>query len=92
MPHTNTSLQNVAHRDAHRMAQKVSLLVMASWLLACHWAQEVVAVAMPDTVMLTIIVGLLTYVMANHVARLRFTANNYSEDEWLHMFVMVDTQ
>jgi hypothetical protein len=92
MPHTTTLLQSYARSDAHRLAQKISLLAMASWMLACHWAQGLTDIATPDEAMVTVILGLLAYVTANHATRLRFAANSHSEDEWLHMFVIVDDQ
>ena len=87
-----TLLQDFARRDTHRLAQKISLLAMAIWMLACHWAQGLADIATPDVAMATIILGLLAYVTVNHATRLRFAANSHSEDEWPHMFVIVDDQ
>jgi hypothetical protein len=92
MPHTNTLLQNFARRDAHKLAQKFSLLTMASWVLACQWAHGLADMALPDAAMVTIIVGLLAYATVNTLARLRFAANDYAQDELLQMFVIVDAQ
>lgn len=89
MPHTTTLLQNFARRDAHKLAQKISLVAMATWMLACHWAQRLADITTPDEAMVTIIVGVLAYVTTNHAVRLR-VADVHSDEEWRHMFVIVD--
>lgn len=92
MPRSTSLSKNFALRDAHRVAQKISLLFMAMWLLACQRLQALVKVAMPDAVMVMIIVGLIAYVTVNYVVRTRTATNNYSEDEWLHAIDIVDPQ
>ena len=92
MTRTKTLLQNFARRDAHQLAQKISLLVMASLVLACQWAQGIVEVAAPDEAMVTIVVGVLAYVIANRAAQSLLTTNRHSDDELLSMFLIVDPQ
>jgi len=86
MTHTTTLLQNFARRDAHRLAQKVSLLVMASLVFACQWAQGIVEVATPDEAMMTIVVGVLAYLIANRAAQSLIAVDHPSEEDFFHLF------
>ena len=92
MIHTSTLLQNLTQRDAHRLAQKISVLVMASLVMACQWAQGIIDVATPDEAMATIVAGVLAYLIANRAAHSLITADHHCEDDLLHLFVIVDPQ
>jgi hypothetical protein len=91
MTHSTTLLQNFAQRDAHRLAQKVSLIVMASLVLACQSAQGIVDIAMPDEVMMAIVVGVIAYLIGNRAAHSLISADHHSEEDFYHLFA-VDSQ
>ena len=90
MIHTTSLLQNLARRDAHRLAQKVSVLAMASLVLLCQWSSKLSGVATPDAAMATLIIGVLVYIVANRAARAMLTDPWQSEDELTLMFVPDD--
>ena len=92
LTHTKTLLHNFARRDAHRISQKVSLLVMLGLVVICQWAQGLINIAMPDEAMVIIVVGVLAYVIANRAAQYMLTTDRRSEEELLSMFVNVDPQ
>jgi hypothetical protein len=92
MTNTTSFLQNLARRDAHRLAQKVSLLVMASLVLLCQLTSAFSGIATPDAIMATLLVGVFAYVIANRAVQSLVADSHYSEEEWLHMFVIVDPQ
>lgn len=89
MPHTTTLLQNFARRDAHRLAQKVSLLVMASLVFACQWAQGIFDIATADEAIVTIGMGLLAYLIANRMAHALIAEDHlHFEDDFFHLSVI----
>jgi hypothetical protein len=90
MTQTTSFLQNLARRDAHRLAQKISVLAMVGLVLLCQWTSALQGVATPDALMATLLVGLLAYALANRVTRSLVGANRCSEEELLLMFVIDD--
>jgi hypothetical protein len=88
MIHTKTLLQNFARRDAHRLAQRVSLLVMASLLLACQWAQGIIDIATADQAIVTIGLGLLAYLIVNRTAQSLIEEDHHFEDDFFHLSVI----
>jgi hypothetical protein len=65
---------------------------MASLVLACQWAQGIIDLATPDEAIATIVLGVIAYVIANRAMQSLVTADSHSEDDYLHMFVIVDPQ
>ena len=88
MHHTTSLLQNLAQRDAHRLAQKVSVLAMASLVLLCQWSSKLIAIATPDEAMVTLLVGVLAYVIAHRTVRSLVAADRYFEEELTLMFAI----
>jgi hypothetical protein len=90
MTTTASLIQSLAQRDAHRLAQKVSVLAMASLVLLCQWSSKVIAIATPDEAMMTLIMGVLVYLVAKRAARAGLTGDRQSEEELMLMFVIDD--
>ena len=57
----------LATREAHRVAQKVSLATMVATGIFFHIIQRVQTVAAPDEMMLAIFIGMVTYKLASQV-------------------------
>jgi hypothetical protein len=87
---TTNNLQNLAKRDAHRLAQKVSLLAMASLVLVWQWSSKLIDLATPDEVMATLLMGLLAYLVARRAAHAMLAATGHADDELMSIFLLDD--